>query len=712
MEVDSFAAETPATSPPPASPMAPFSNPAKETPTEKYFDSERPVKKQANPEPSSQLENASPSPTLHTQVSSLGDRSGFVSLVNRCSSTCNLCGPLGCLNEDERSLQSLEIRLKSIRAAGLSSATFPPNTVLYKQKESIFGLCRELHLEPVLRVSAAFGLKPHQSFLLEWIHGGGSIEAAYDRVWTEGDLEFLRQLNGRLGPKLTICVVPTHSERVEVLLDSLPANLASRAEFLFPLKINDRDLFLSCDEIHETLRELRLNRTEFVIRPYRGIDLIDGSCSPQAETEPDFVPALKNSSLTPAPEISVIVPTFNRLNMVINTLRHLQRQTMDAEKFEVIIVDDGSDDGTLEKVRAHLTRTPSRFNLKYLVFPRHDANTTTAFQEYRSGIARNLGVKHAAGKILMFLDSDILVPTDLLADLREQHQLADIIQYQQVQIPFKKGAQRPRYQELDIRKHSVKSENGYWEKFYSQPDWQSLKMRWRYFSTACLSIKREHFLACGGFARGFHSYGFEDTLLGWQLSRLAGLRWMVRHKPVFHLLSSDETSPHRNSLIRRRTMMARSAKTFYHATLDEEFYQFYFPLLGQQIRMRTLIRFLSRRLIGRALLSLLYGLLLIWREPQKVDSFFRDLVTLGKTMAERSQAQTTKICGFIRTIFLKKKNSDAETSLVKSDVSGGDHEIQKITQDIVTPPADDSYLTPAAPFPSVTTGATEIKGNA
>lgn len=318
--------------------------------------------------------------------------------------------------------------------------------------------------------------------------------------------------------------------------------------------------------------------------------------------------------------MSVIVPTYNRKNTVINTLRHLQRQDFSVERYEIIIVDDGSDDGTLERVREHLARTPSRFNLKYLYLSRSTARRP-GDANFRVGIARNLGAKHATGQILVFVDSDILVPSDFIADISRQHAIADVIQYQQVQIPFKKGSQRPRYQELEPAAHGIRSEGGHWEQFYARPDWHALPLYWKYISAACLSLKREHFDACGGFARAFNSYGFEDTLLGWQLARIDSLRWCLRRKPVFHLRPSDETSEYGNSTLRRHLLMSRSAKIFYKITLDDGFYREFFPLLGERIRLRRLFAFASRWLAGRAILSLLYGTLLLSREPERIRHF-------------------------------------------------------------------------------------------
>lgn len=86
--------------------------------------------------------------------------------------------------------------------------------------------------------------------------------------------------------------------------------------------------------------------------------------------------------------ISVIVPTFERAGVLPRALESIERQTRPPD--EVIVVDDGSTDGTGDLVR-------SRFqNVRYLG------------QEENRGVsaARNLGIREATGEWIALLDSD------------------------------------------------------------------------------------------------------------------------------------------------------------------------------------------------------------------------------------------------------------------------------------------------------------------
>ena len=94
-------------------------------------------------------------------------------------------------------------------------------------------------------------------------------------------------------------------------------------------------------------------------------------------------------------QFSVIIPTFNRLELLKAALRSVQEQTV--PDFEVIVVDDGSTDGTTEWAR---TQSGVR------VMRQDNAGPSAA---------RNLGARHATGNYLAFLDSDDLFFPDALA---------------------------------------------------------------------------------------------------------------------------------------------------------------------------------------------------------------------------------------------------------------------------------------------------------
>lgn len=118
------------------------------------------------------------------------------------------------------------------------------------------------------------------------------------------------------------------------------------------------------------------------------------------------------------PIVSVIIPTFNRASMVLEAAQSVCQQTF--QDFELIIIDDGSTDGTAEE-------------LKKIARPFH-----YRFQE-NQGVskARNQGIQVARGKWIAFLDSDDLWrPQKLETQMRffSEHPEARICQTEEIWI--------------------------------------------------------------------------------------------------------------------------------------------------------------------------------------------------------------------------------------------------------------------------------------
>ncbi len=127
------------------------------------------------------------------------------------------------------------------------------------------------------------------------------------------------------------------------------------------------------------------------------------------------------------PFVSVVVPTADRCAVLVDCLEHLLRQTYPADRYEVIVVDDGSRDGTPEVVRS-LAAGDSEPAVRYLRQSRRGA-----------GAARNAGLELARAELICFLDDDALAPDRWLAALvnaADRHPGAGLLG----------GAVRPRFE--------------------------------------------------------------------------------------------------------------------------------------------------------------------------------------------------------------------------------------------------------------------------
>lgn len=105
-------------------------------------------------------------------------------------------------------------------------------------------------------------------------------------------------------------------------------------------------------------------------------------------------------------QISVVIPVYNRIAALIQTLEELEKQSLPADNFEVIIIDDGSSDPLIDTVES----IPLTYPIKFL---RQNKQGAAA--------ARNLGAKQAHSEILLFLDSDMLSSPVLLDQHLQSH---------------------------------------------------------------------------------------------------------------------------------------------------------------------------------------------------------------------------------------------------------------------------------------------------
>ncbi|MEJ2543671.1 MAG: glycosyltransferase family A protein, partial [Calditrichaceae bacterium] len=101
---------------------------------------------------------------------------------------------------------------------------------------------------------------------------------------------------------------------------------------------------------------------------------------------------------------SLIIPSFNRAEEVDVLLASLSKLDFSADRFEVIIADDGSTDNTESIVDSYKKR---------IAFPLYYYTQ----KNQGPGAARNLGMKNAKGDFFIFVDSDVSVPCYWLANI-------------------------------------------------------------------------------------------------------------------------------------------------------------------------------------------------------------------------------------------------------------------------------------------------------
>lgn len=106
--------------------------------------------------------------------------------------------------------------------------------------------------------------------------------------------------------------------------------------------------------------------------------------------------------------ISIVIPTFNRKEVLEKCLRNLCNQDFQRAGYEIIVVDDGSNDGTeilFDKLSKGI-----------------DVSLRCMRQKHKGpAAARNLGIKNTKGSIILFLGDDIIADSGLLKEHYSWH---------------------------------------------------------------------------------------------------------------------------------------------------------------------------------------------------------------------------------------------------------------------------------------------------
>ena len=106
--------------------------------------------------------------------------------------------------------------------------------------------------------------------------------------------------------------------------------------------------------------------------------------------------------------LTVIIPTYNRKDILKKCLNALFNQTFPQSDYEIIVIDDGSTDETEELIKSLMD---SPYILRYLK------------QENKGpAAAKNVGIKNAQGEIILFIGDDIIASPALLEEHFNAHQ--------------------------------------------------------------------------------------------------------------------------------------------------------------------------------------------------------------------------------------------------------------------------------------------------
>lgn len=207
--------------------------------------------------------------------------------------------------------------------------------------------------------------------------------------------------------------------------------------------------------------------------------------------------------------LSVVIPTFDRKERLVRTLDALRAQRGDVPGgAEVVVVDDGSADGTPDVLRA-------RANAGEIVF--------LSVAHGGPARARNAGARPARGEILLFLGDDVAPEPGFLAEHDRAHREAAepraVLGYT--------GWDRSRMRVTPFLHHLNERGLQFGYGLIADPE----SVPFNFFYTSNVSLPREVFLELGGFDESFPFAAWEDVEFSWRAVRAARALRIV-YRPV------------------------------------------------------------------------------------------------------------------------------------------------------------------------------------
>lgn len=203
-------------------------------------------------------------------------------------------------------------------------------------------------------------------------------------------------------------------------------------------------------------------------------------------------------------KVSIVIPYYKRRRYIFKALKQLVNQTFPKDQFEVILVNDGSDDLTWHDIEA--------LNLEIDIHYFEIENQGAAR-------ARNRGAERAKGEILIFLDSEQFVKPDFIeqhirffGNLETPERALQITTRSCVRSGFENDLDR---MENYVILHDVRHE--FFQLF--SYNLANLRCAWHLVYSHNISLYNQAIKTYGAFDEGFEGWGMEDIEFGYRLQK-------------------------------------------------------------------------------------------------------------------------------------------------------------------------------------------------
>ena len=207
------------------------------------------------------------------------------------------------------------------------------------------------------------------------------------------------------------------------------------------------------------------------------------------------------------PRLSIVIPTYNRLERLQRVLSALEAQTIEPTTFQVVVVSDGSSDGTAEFLQSA--------SYRYALKPIMQANQGVA-------VARNNGVAATESELVLFIDDDVIPQPQLVAEhlgCHDTYGANTVVLGPMLSPPDYEMSPWVAWEQAMLVKQYDAMVQGVYEPTSRQ------------FYTGNTSLRREHVVRAGGFDPDFRRA--EDIELAFRLDGF-GLKFVFNPQAVGH----------------------------------------------------------------------------------------------------------------------------------------------------------------------------------
>ncbi|MHC9541760.1 MAG: glycosyltransferase family 2 protein [Vulcanimicrobiota bacterium] len=199
-------------------------------------------------------------------------------------------------------------------------------------------------------------------------------------------------------------------------------------------------------------------------------------------------------------KVSVQICSRNREDLLKRSLLALFNQKFPKDDYEIIVVDDGSEDGTSAMVSSLIEDAPCKLRI---ITQGHDGLS----------IGRNRGIKTAVGEYVLFIDDDIIADENLISEHLRFHEIY------------------PRSVVKGWVNHTSELDS------IKVPKFTMADISTAFFWTSNVSVSRRFLLDVGLFDEDFREYGWEDLELGLRLKAMGLTSRYNKKAVVFHYKS-------------------------------------------------------------------------------------------------------------------------------------------------------------------------------